>query len=126
MSLMSRGLEHHLVGGYVRYISPHIIILLLCYIYAYIITYLMVETRYNATDAFAIIDITHIRVFMMFSNHYTDGTICFLSTSIMKYSCSNVNMLLKVKFTSWTVQQNINVLMSLFSLSHVIYYLQKE
>ena len=34
MSLMSRGndimrLEHHLVGGYVRYISPHIIILLL-------------------------------------------------------------------------------------------------
>ena len=34
MSLMSRGndimrLEHHLVGGYVRYVSPHIIILLL-------------------------------------------------------------------------------------------------
>ena len=35
MSLMSRGndiimrLEHHLVGGYVRYISPHIILLLL-------------------------------------------------------------------------------------------------
>ena len=24
-------LEHHLVGGYVRYISPHIIILLLLY-----------------------------------------------------------------------------------------------
>ena len=24
MSLMSRGNKHHLVGGYVRYISPHI------------------------------------------------------------------------------------------------------
>ena len=23
-------LEHHLVGGYVRYISPHIIIIIIC------------------------------------------------------------------------------------------------
>ena len=35
MSLMSRGnnalwqFEHHLVGGYVRYISPHIIIIII-------------------------------------------------------------------------------------------------
>ena len=27
-------LEHHLVGGYVRYISPHIIIILLYIVYA--------------------------------------------------------------------------------------------
>ena len=26
-------LEHHLVGGYVRYISPHIIIIIIMYIY---------------------------------------------------------------------------------------------
>ena len=29
-------LEHHLVGGYVRYISPHIIIIIIIYIYIYI------------------------------------------------------------------------------------------
>ena len=26
-------LEHHLVGGYVRYISPHIIIIIIIYIF---------------------------------------------------------------------------------------------
>ena len=38
MSLMSRvimRLEHHLVGGYVRYISPHIIIIIITFMESY-------------------------------------------------------------------------------------------
>ena len=36
MSLMSRGNNapwHHLVGGYVRYISPHIIIIIIFFLF---------------------------------------------------------------------------------------------
>ena len=47
-------LEHHLVGGYVRYISPHIIIIIIIRLYT-------VTERYRLTYAAAmVISIYHV------------------------------------------------------------------